>query len=72
MLKPTKKPIRLTLKIERPDEGTCEIEVYEEGGPTPTLPIYRVLIAAEDCEEAQKRALADVARHLHWFLTPNW
>ena len=72
MLKPTTKPIQFILEIERTDDQTCEIEVYEEGGPTPTLPIYRVLIAAEDCEEAQKRALADVARHLHWFLKPNW
>lgn len=72
MLKPTTKPIQFTLEIERHNDQTCEVHVYDPSRPNPEQTIYGVLIAAEDCEEAQKRALADVARHLHWFLTPNW
>jgi hypothetical protein len=72
MLKPTTGPVRFLLEVERPDEATCIVRLLDPAVENRAdALLYEVRVATDWLATSQKRALREMARHLHWFLSPN-
>lgn len=69
-MRPTSAPIPFRLELEREDEHSCRVRVYD-GRETAVL-LYEVCVASECSEDAQRRALVEVARNIHWQLREDW
>ena len=69
-MRPTESPNRYVLEVERKDEHSCRIRIYDGNDREPVL-LFEVFVAAELGEYAQHQALKAVARHLQWSMSPE-
>ena len=72
-MRPTKSAIRFSLELDRPDSSTCRVRLYDvtENDESHKTLIHEVAVSVEVGVDAQKRALMDTARFLHWYMTPQ-